>query len=1005
MKKIISIILCASVILYGFCSFAQEEVIEEKVPPFSDITSAWAKDEIIRLCEEGIINGVEPGKFMPDKQITRAEFMTMIFRVLSLSPIDYEGIYSDVSEDMWYADMLQTMYKLNLIDKEVFKGEFNGNSAITREEMAMLLCKGYYLYSDEANFKEINYNDADGFSGWSKVYIEAVSNLNIMQGRENGNFDAHEKATRQEAAAVIVRLMKAFSDAGFDTGRMPWKQAPIIYKLSDEIKPGEAFGVYGAGLSKESKIYIEAAETAGDLPSEYSTEVEVTLYSEEESYVLAILPENAVGKVYKLWTENSYGISNAMYLNNPRAFWVGQSDISFEGQILPLIGVGFMLDRIGGKTDTKIKLTVNGNDYEAKITELLPYCIKFEIPHGIETGEYTVSVTNNGGITWETLDNEQTLSIVTPGADPYNLGVGWAKNYVYDYRVNVKDYGAKGDGIADDTQAIAKALAVLEENGGGILYLPIGTYRASEIQIPAKVIFEGEDRENSRIAYCGTDNSAQFIRSNAASTMVGYQGFTNLTITKSPEVTSYQYPDALMWAGHQFEEEYVHQLMARHFEGFFMKNMNIDFPIEASDGGRGLTYAIIRKYFLVDDVIGKGYRTGWCPVTGDYYTMTNTNQKAVTTSNEHTGRYGIFENNIINMQSQIYKEDGTQHYAQGIFLRSDAYLHNNKILNTGTLGTANNDGEIFCTENPNGGTVRYAGDVVSATLNTVSLKYQKDASGEPFAYKFNGCSNSELDPRFGFYYAMIVEGRGIGQIRHVTGNVRDSEIATLTLKDPWDIVPDKTSKILMTTLTKETVYYDNYAENCEKGFWFYGGTYDSIAEKCNGVNVEGILSRNFDVESTNRRTYGYFNVFKDNSLVGTSRLGGVSYISIDVSNEVKQASFGISLYGSEIKRNYMEGALYEAKPEKNTEGLYQNGIFLGYTSPWIAPTQNFVHASIIEDNSLVNMNNGICVGSLKNSKQTGMGVSGVIIKGNNFTNVKNHISTYGIVENLIQIGQ
>jgi len=436
-----------------------------------------------------------------------------------------------------------------------------------------------------------------------------------------------------------------------------------------------------------------------------------------------------------------------------------------------------------------------------------------------------------------------------------------------------------------------------------------------------------------------------------------------------------------------------------------MKNMNIDFPIEASDGGRGLTYAIIRKYFLVDDVIGKGYRTGWCPVTGDYYTMTNTNQKAVTTSNEHTGRYGIFENNIINMQSQIYKEDGTQHYAQGIFLRSDAYLHNNKILNTGTLGTANNDGEIFCTENPNGGTVRYAGDVVSATLNTVSLKYQKDASGEPFAYKFNGCSNSELDPRFGFYYAMIVEGRGIGQIRHVTGNVRDSEIATLTLKDPWDIVPDKTSKILMTTLTKETVYYDNYAENCEKGFWFYGGTYDSIAEKCNGVNVEGILSRNFDVESTNRRTYGYFNVFKDNSLVGTSRLGGVSYISIDVSNEVKQASFGISLYGSEIKRNYMEGALYEAKPEKNTEGLYQNGIFLGYTSPWIAPTQNFVHASIIEDNSLVNMNNGICVGSLKNSKQTGMGVSGVIIKGNNFTNVKNHISTYGIVENLIQIGQ
>ncbi len=41
---------------------------------------------------------------------------------------------------------------------------------------------------------------------------------------------------------------------------------------------------------------------------------------------------------------------------------------------------------------------------------------------------------------------------------------------------NVKDFGAKGNGAADDTTAIRNALAAAEAAGGGIIYLPAGTY-------------------------------------------------------------------------------------------------------------------------------------------------------------------------------------------------------------------------------------------------------------------------------------------------------------------------------------------------------------------------------------------------------------------------------------------------------------------------------------------------------------------------------------------------
>ena len=45
--------------------------------------------------------------------------------------------------------------------------------------------------------------------------------------------------------------------------------------------------------------------------------------------------------------------------------------------------------------------------------------------------------------------------------------------------LNVKDFGAKGDGLKDDTAAIQKALDK-HANGGRIIYLPNGTYRVSD---------------------------------------------------------------------------------------------------------------------------------------------------------------------------------------------------------------------------------------------------------------------------------------------------------------------------------------------------------------------------------------------------------------------------------------------------------------------------------------------------------------------------------------------
>lgn len=57
---------------------------------------------------------------------------------------------------------------------------------------------------------------------------------------------------------------------------------------------------------------------------------------------------------------------------------------------------------------------------------------------------------------------------------------------------NAKSYGAKGDGLTDDTAALKAALSAVSSRGGGYLFLPRGTYEiSSEIVIPNGVQIVG----------------------------------------------------------------------------------------------------------------------------------------------------------------------------------------------------------------------------------------------------------------------------------------------------------------------------------------------------------------------------------------------------------------------------------------------------------------------------------------------------------------------------------
>ncbi len=58
--------------------------------------------------------------------------------------------------------------------------------------------------------------------------------------------------------------------------------------------------------------------------------------------------------------------------------------------------------------------------------------------------------------------------------------------------VNVKNYGAKGDGVHDDTAAFQRAMQTVAKKGGGRVYVPAGNYRISgHLDVPDDVTLEG----------------------------------------------------------------------------------------------------------------------------------------------------------------------------------------------------------------------------------------------------------------------------------------------------------------------------------------------------------------------------------------------------------------------------------------------------------------------------------------------------------------------------------
>lgn len=267
-------------------------------------------------------------------------------------------------------------------------------------------------------------------------------------------------------------------------------EVPVIFWVSDPVQPGEVVLAEGANWGDAPHIEIDWLQNA-----EKSQPTTAATMNVQKSAVITPLQVNASSVkfavpidwkpgVYSFRVESGGVRSEPVLVNAPDPWWQ-QGDWGKEaspGGWLRIFGKCLIINE-------KAKIVLKGPGKQVIIvpTRQDQWSLNVTLPSGMEAGVYETWVHNGcgGEVAWK------KVGIVTVKE---HLPL-W-KHDIFD----VRDYGAIGNDIFEDTAPVQAALDAAGKNGGGIVYIPRGRFQINEtLYVPRFVLIRGEGRDLSQL--------------------------------------------------------------------------------------------------------------------------------------------------------------------------------------------------------------------------------------------------------------------------------------------------------------------------------------------------------------------------------------------------------------------------------------------------------------------------------------------------------------------------
>lgn len=176
-------------------------VEEKEAVSLKDVSGHWAQKNIEALVASGAIGGYPDGTFKPDRSISRAEFAGILVKAFQLE--DKGGkIFADTAAH-WAKETIAAATAGGIING-YDDNTFGPDDLITREQMAVMVFKAARLAPTAGG---TSFADDSSISSWSRQAVAAVVHNGIMNGYLDNTVQPQGKASRAEAATVIIKAL------------------------------------------------------------------------------------------------------------------------------------------------------------------------------------------------------------------------------------------------------------------------------------------------------------------------------------------------------------------------------------------------------------------------------------------------------------------------------------------------------------------------------------------------------------------------------------------------------------------------------------------------------------------------------------------------------------------------------------------------------------------------------------------------------------------------------
>ena len=171
----------------------------------------WYYDSVMKMTEMGYFagkgtNANGEATFAPNDTMTRAEFMTVVARIL----YDEDNL-KGIEGDEWWSVYYNALVNGGIITPDEFSTK-DLNQPMSRQEMAMvsmraLNARGEYAWDFYKYNVEASIPDSKEIGNKYKEYVLEAYSMGILAGKSGGRFDAKGTLLRSEATTVLYRIV------------------------------------------------------------------------------------------------------------------------------------------------------------------------------------------------------------------------------------------------------------------------------------------------------------------------------------------------------------------------------------------------------------------------------------------------------------------------------------------------------------------------------------------------------------------------------------------------------------------------------------------------------------------------------------------------------------------------------------------------------------------------------------------------------------------------------